>query len=350
MFDPRELEIPIVGAPLAGGPSTPELTAAVSAAGGLGFVAAGYRSAQDTRSALREVARRTDRPFGLNLFAAGGAAADDEVVERYARELAPETERYGVTLGAPRHDDDGWAEKLAVAAEERPAVVSTTFGCPSSAEVAVLHDAGIAIWVTVTTPAEAAEAASAEADALVAQGAEAGGHRGSFDDGATGEIGLLALLQLVRAITTLPLIASGGIATGAGIAAALAAGASAVQLGSAFLLATEAGTSDAHRQALAAGGSTALTRAFTGRTARGLRNRFMDDHGDAAPSAYPEIHHLTAPLRAEARRRGDAGALNLWAGQASSLARAAPAGDIVRELADEARAALRDAQRRHAAQ
>jgi nitronate monooxygenase len=174
----------------------------------------------------------------------------------------------------------------------------------------------------------------------VVQGVEAGGHRGSFDEAAPGEVGLLALLQLVRAVSDLPLVATGGIATGRGIAAVLAAGAAAAQLGTAFMLTPEAATSPAHREALRGAGPTALTRAFTGRSARGIENRFMREHEADAPHAYPEVHHLTAPVRAAARERGDAGGFHLWAGQAHPLAADLPAGELVRRLAAEAREAL----------
>jgi len=335
VFALDQLELPIVGAPLAGGPSTVALAAAVSDAGGIGSLAAGYRSADELRTQIGELRARTARPFTVNLFAPAGAAADPAVVEGYRRALAAA----GRPLGDPRHDDDAFAAKLAVVEAERPAVVSFTFGCPEPALVARLRAAGIAVWVTVTTPAEARAAADAGADALVAQGVEAGGHRGSFDDTAPGEIGLLALLQLIG--EERPVVAAGGIMTGAGIAAVLAAGAGAAQLGSALLRTPEAGTSEPHRRVLAqADRETGLTRAFTGRTARGIENRFQRSHPDA-PSAYPEIHHVTAPLRAAARADGDAEAINLWAGQAYPLAVERPAGELVRELAADARARLR---------
>jgi nitronate monooxygenase len=230
-------------------------------------------------------------------------------------------------------------------ADERLPVVSVAFGCPSRSEVDALHSAGCALWVTVTTPAEARSAREAGADALVVQGVEAGGHRGSFDETAPGDVGLLALLQLVRAVTDLPLVATGGIATGHGIAAVLASGAAAAQLGTAFMLTPEAATSPAHRDALRERGPTALTRAFTGRSARGIENRFMREHEPDAPHGYPEVHHLTAPIRAAARERGDADGFHLWAGQAHTLAAEMPAGELVRRLADEARGALRQAAR-----
>jgi nitronate monooxygenase len=348
-FAPDQLEAPIVQAPLAGGPSTPALAAAVAEAGGLGFLAAGYRSADGVREDIAALRALTGQPFGVNLFAPPRppSAEGDDAVARYRESLRGEAERLGVALGEPRHDDDGWEAKLALVAAERVPVVSFTFGCPPLGVVDDLHGAGAAVWVTVTTPQEAASAARVGADALVVQGAEAGGHRGSFDDAAPGEIGLLALLQLVAATVDLPLIAAGGLATGRAIAAVLAAGASAAALGSALMLTPEAATSAPHRAALAAGADTALTRAFTGRLARGLDNRFLREHGPGAPSAYPEIHHVTAPLRAAGRERGDADVVNLWAGQTHALASAEPAADVVRRLAAEARAALAAAARRH---
>jgi nitronate monooxygenase len=246
-------------------------------------------------------------------------------------------------VGEPRHDDDGWEAKLELVARERVPVVSFTFGCPAREVVEDLHRAGAAVWVTVTKPSEAETAREAGADALIVQGVEAGGHRGSFDDDAPGEIGLLALLQLVRARVDLPLVATGGLATGPAIAAVLVAGASAAALGSAFMLTPEAGTAPAHREALRTRTDSALTRAFTGRLARGLVNRFLREHSADAPRAYPDVHHMTSPVRAAARARGDAEAINLWAGQASALAAEIPAAELVRRLAAEARNALRDA-------
>src|SRR3954469_9730617 len=331
---------------MAGGPSTPELAAAVCDAGGLGFLGAGYLTVDSVREQIGALRVLTDRPFGINLFAGPGPPGDPAAVARYAESLHPVAERYGAQVGEPRHHDDGFADKLALVIEERVPVVSFTFGCPSSDDVERLQGAGVEAWVTVTTPGEARTAAEAGADALVVQGVEAGGHRGSFDDSSPGDIGLLALLQLVGAQTDLPLVATGGIATGGGVAAVLAAGAAAAQLGSAFMLTPEAATSVAHREVLSGDDPTALTRAFTGRAARGVVNPFMREHGEAAPSAYPEVHHLTAPIRAAARERGDSEAINLWAGQAYPLAKSVPAGQLVRELGDEARAILMATARR----
>jgi nitronate monooxygenase len=336
-FDVSSLELPIVQAPMAGGPSTPALTVAVSQAGGLGFLAAGYKTADAVAQEIAEVRAATSEPFGVNIFSPGDSAAPGNMVAAYARTLAPDADRHGVSLGDPRFNDDAYAAKLQVVTQERVPVVSFTFGCPDPATVQALRAHDIAVWVTVTDPAEAAMAQDAGADALVAQGTEAGGHRGYFrDDVAHEEYGLFVLLHLLRAQTRLPLIATGGLMDGPGIAAALVAGASAVQLGSALMLTPEAGTSEPHRARLAQPGITRLTRAFSGRTARGIVNRFMDEHDAAAPAAYPEVHHLTSPLRAAARSAGDAEVINLWAGQGHASARARPAGELVRALAAEA--------------
>lgn len=320
------LDVPIVLAPLAGGPSTPELAAAVCEGGGLGFLAGGYLTATALEQRIAALRELTSRPFGVNLFVPG-SPSEPGVYADYARAM-PEG------AGEPRFEDDDWAAKLELMESAKPGVVSFTFGCPRAEVLERLGET----WVTVTSPGEAATALAAGADGLVVQGSEAGGHRGSFADGSEIPLyGLLALLQLIE--TDRPLIASGGIATGGAVAAVLCAGAAAAQVGTAFLRAPEAGTAAAHREALASTRETGLTRAFTGRLARGIRNRFMDEHPDA-PVAYPELHHLTSPLRKAAREAGDAESINLWAGEAHALAQEKPAAEILAELAAGARAAL----------
>jgi nitronate monooxygenase len=314
---------PIIQAPMAGGPSTVALARAVGVAGGLGFLAAGYLEPDALRAQIRELREATAAPFGVNVFVPGPPTADPAALAAYLETVAGH--------GEPRHDDDGWTEKLAVLLEERPAVASFAFGCPAAGDVTDLRRAGVEVWVTVTSAAEARQAEAAGARGLVVQGAEAGGHRGGFDD-TTEPVGLLALLRLVAACTQLPLVASGGVMDAAGVAAARAAGAVAVQAGTAYMLTPEAGTNPAHRERLASDAPTALTRAFSGRLARGIVNGFMTDHPDA-PRAYPEIHHATSALRARAREQGDPDGFNLWAGQAHALAREQPAADVVRTLA-----------------
>jgi nitronate monooxygenase len=338
VFDPRELRRPIVQAPMAGGISTPALAAAVSEAGGLGFLAAGYREPEAVASEVAELRGLTERPFGLNIFAAGGGPADPAAVEAYAARIGVE----GV-LGEPRHDDDRFEAKLALAADLKIPVVSFTFGLPTASQVEDLHAAGCAVWITVTTPAEAAASLAVGPDALVLQGFEAGGHRGSFDDLTPQDLGLLTLLRLVAGITDVPLIASGGLFDGAGIAAVLIAGAAAAQLGTAFMLCPEAATSPAHRLAIESETETDVTRAFTGRRARGVVNRFMRTHDEAAPSAYPEIHHLTSPMRAAAKAADDPDGFHLWAGQAHARAQALPASKLMDALAAETQSALASA-------
>src|ERR1022692_40961 len=341
-----ELAVPIVLAPLAGGPSTPQLAAAVSAAGGLGFLGAGYLTPMALADRLGQTRALTGAPFGVNLFMPGEPAAPGPVAA-YAAALADEARRAGVDLGTARFDEDDWAPKISLLISGPVPVVSFTFGSPDAGVISRLRDGGSEVWITVTTAAEARLASGAGAVVLVVQGAEAGGHRGSFrddpDEDLTDGIGLLSLLQLVHAQVAAPLVAAGGISTGAGIAAVLAAGAGAAQLGTAFLRCPEAGTADVHRQAVASPAPTAMTRAFTGRTARGIRNRFLDEHSATAPAAYPDVHHLTAPLRQAGRAAGDRDLVNLWAGQTHELGRDLPAGELVRTLVAEARAAARQA-------
>jgi nitronate monooxygenase len=329
---------------MAGGPSTPELAAAVADAGGLGFLAAGYTSADHLRAAIRATRELTSAPVGVNLFLVAETPVDAVALAAYGREVEPEANRRGVAVGEARFDDDAFAAKLEVVCAERPPVVSFTFGCPDPTVVQRLHEQGLAVWVTVTEPAEAVAAAEAGADALVAQAIEAGGHRGSFEDrDGRGELSLLPLLRLITGQVPLPLVASGGIADGVGVAAAVVAGARAAQIGTAFMLCPEAGTSPALRDALLRTTPTALTRAFTGRRARGIVNAFMRDHEPSAVSAYPHVHYQTAPLRAAARAAGDADAINLWAGEAHALAQARPAGELVRAWGAEMLAAVEQA-------
>ena len=342
-----ELDVPIVLAPMAGGPSTPQLASAVDDAGGLAFIASGYLTAEQTRSQIAKTRSHCVRRLGVNVFTPPIRPAEPASYAAYAERLTAWAEAKGLEVGEPRYSDDAFGEKIDLLAEDPVACVSFTFGCPPRAVVERLQAAGSEVWITVTSPQEAAVAVAAGADTLIVQGTEAGGHRGSFSDHEQVPVyGLLALLQLIAADHELPLVASGGIATGAALAAALAVGAAAAQIGTAFMLCPEAGTSPAHRDALQARRETVLTRAFTGRLARGIRNALVDEHDAVAPIAYPEVHYLTAPLRAAARATGDIELINLWAGQAHWLARNEPARDVVTRLMCEARAAMEAASRR----
>ncbi|ALU38836.1 hypothetical protein AS188_02710 [Kocuria flava] len=340
-FRLSDLRLPVVGAPMAGGPSTPALAAAVTGAGGLGFLAAGYRPVDRLAADVEEVRGRTDGPFGVNLFvpdpAAGHPGADlRRAVEDYRRALAPEAERLGAELPAvDPADDDAWAEKLELVERLRVPVVSFTFGLPPQEVLSRLAAAGCTTAVTVASVPEAVDSARAGADLLVVQGPEAGGHRGTHRvDAVPGEEPLPALLGAVRAAVDVPLVAAGGIASARDAAALLDAGAAAVQVGTLLLRTPEAGTSAPYREALASGrySGTAVTRAFSGRCARGLRNGFLERYTHMAPAAYPQVNQLTKPLRAAAARAGDPEAIALWAGTGSAAAREAPAAEVVREL------------------
>jgi nitronate monooxygenase len=324
-----ELETPVVQAPLAGGPSTPELAAAVSNAGGLGFIAAGYLAPDAFAEQLEQARALTHKPIGANLFVLDEQPVDQLAIQRYAHELEADARHHGVALGEPRFDDDELDAKLACVVAARVAVVSTTFSCPPDRVVGAVHGYGGEVWATVTSPAEAQRAEQAGADALVLQGSEAGGHRGSWTDDDGPDLPLLELLRSVD--SSLPLVAAGGIGDAHDALAALGLGATLVQAGTAFLLCQEAGTSGAHRDALRAPGETAMTRAFTGRRARGIVNEFMREHADA-PRAYPHVHYLTAPLRAAARAAGDAERINLWAGVRFDRAEILPAAEVVARL------------------
>ncbi|MBX7433594.1 nitronate monooxygenase [Mycobacterium sp. Y57] len=334
-FDLRDLAARILIAPMAGGPSSPELAAAGTNAGGLGFVAGGYLSAAAFAERLQAAAGLTSGPIGANLFVPHPSAATPAAVERYAASLAAEAQRYRVALGQPRFSDDEWPAKLDVVLDLRPAVVSFTFGLPGADDRRRLAAAGITTVGTVTTPAEARAAAECGLDAVVVQGPAAGGHRGGFDPTASPPAEPLAdLLAAVTATVDLPVVAAGGLMTAADVRRVRRRGAVAAQLGTAFLLADEAGSSAVHRAALVDPQfrETVVTKAFSGRYARGLRNRFIDEHDADAPLGYPEVHYLTSPLRAAAVRAGDPHGVAVWAGTGFRLAAAASAADIVANL------------------
>jgi nitronate monooxygenase len=334
-LDLRDLAVPVIVAPMAGGPSTPELAAAGTKAGGLGFVPAGYLKADVFAERLAAARGRASGPVGANLFVPQPSAATPEAIERYTAALAADAERYGAQLGDPRFDDDDWAAKFDVLLDLRPEVVSFTFGLPSADECTRLRDAGITTVATVTTLAEARMAVDRGVDAVAAQGPEAGGHRGTYDPTASpSDVPLNELLAAVSAGVDVPVVAAGGLMTADDIQRVLRAGAVAAQLGTAFLLADEAGSSPVHRAALTDGEftETAVTKSFSGRYARGLRNRFIDEHEAEAPFGYPEVHYLTSPLRAASVRAGDPHAVNVWAGTGFREAHAASVAEIMRTL------------------
>lgn len=342
-------QVPVIGAPMAGGASSPELVAAVGDAGGLGFLAAGYRTPREVAEQMAATRALTDAPFGVNVFVPSLSPADADrhglesesrqrdrlAVAAYRRLLEPEAARLGVTLpDEDWGDTDHYDDKLALLeSSDDVAVVSFAFGCPGRDVVDRLHEAGRSVAVTVTDPGEAQAAADAGADALVVQGFDAGGHRSTHR--VTDTPNLLDHLALLPLLTHhgVPLVAAGGITTAGDTRRALAAGAVAVQVGTAFLLTPEAGTSAAHRMGLTnPHWGSVVTRAFSGRPARGLRNGFVDRLDAYAPAVFPVVDQLTKPLRAAAAREGDLDGVSLWAGSGWRAATEEPAADVVRRL------------------
>lgn len=334
-FDLRNLAVPVIVAPMAGGPSTPELAAAGTDAGGLGFVAAGYLSADVLAERVNLARKLTTGPLGVNLFVPQPSAATAEAIAMYAAALASDAERYAAELGDPVFTDDDWAAKLEVLLDLRPEVASFTFGLPSPEECERLRGAGITTVGTVTSIDEADAAVGCGVDAIAVQGPAAGGHRGTFDPVAEPNPQPLSeLLAAVVARADVPVIAAGGLVTAEDVNRMLEAGAVAVQLGTAFLLADESGSSPVHRKALRDPQftETVVTKSFSGRYARGLRNRFVDDHETQAPFGYPEVHYLTGPLRAASVRSGDPHATNIWAGTGFRSIRTGSVADIFGHL------------------
>jgi nitronate monooxygenase len=308
------IRLPIVAAPMAGGPSTPQLAAAVSAAGGLGSVAGAMLGPDELRAAIGQTRALTDRPFAVNLFAPQPSPSTDRVPQW--------AQLTGVPVPPPRPVPD-FADQLAVLVEERVPVFSFTFGIPPLAGLD-----GVVTIGTATTVAEAVALERAGVAAVVAQGFEAGGHRGSFLRPVEQSlVGTLTLVPQVVDAVSVPVLASGGIMDGRGIAAALSLGAAGVQLGTAFLGTDEAGTTPAHRQALAA--ETTITRVLTGRHARAVRTPLVDrlEAAEIAPPDYPLPRYLLPEPP-------------MLVGQGGPLARSLPAGQLVDTLAAETTAAL----------
>lgn len=342
----KKLKIPhpIIQAPLAGGGDTSDLVAAVSNAGGLGFIGAAYLSPQQIAEAGQAVQAKTSRPFGINLFAPTPTPGPNVSLEEALQRLVP----YYSELGLPAPTDPGkaafgFAEQLAAALETRASVFSFTFGILPADAIAAVKAKGMFVMGTATTVTEAVELEKAGVDAVVTQGSEGGGHRGTFSgDFSAGMVGTMALVPQVVDAVRVPVIASGGIMDGRGIAAALALGAAAVQLGTAFLTCKESGIPEAYKQAITSAreDQTRITRAFSGRPARGIVNRFMNEMESSEETAqkipaFPVQNALTRPLRTAAGKQGRAEFLSLWAGQGLRLARRQSATELIARLVQE---------------
>ncbi|WGM39226.1 Nitronate monooxygenase [Caulobacter sp. NIBR1757] len=329
------LAIPIIQAPMLGA-SGPAMALAVTQAGGMGSLAAGALAPEEIAQQIAALKAATDRPFGVNLLITRPATPDPAMVSEALERLAPWYDRLGIGLPESPNDyapdfDAQFAALLAAA----PPLASFTFDVLTRDQVVALQAAGTLVVGTATTVAEAHAWAAIGVDAICAQGSEAGGHRGEFlRPGPESLIGTMALVATIRPVVAAPVIAAGGIMDGRGVAAALSLGAAAAQMGTAFLLAEEATISEPWRRRIETvpDDATAVTRAFTGRNARGIENEFMQTFRavEGEVPAYPVQNRLTRELRVVAGRLGDSETLSLWAGQGVSLTRKGRAADLVR--------------------
>lgn len=345
LADRLGLTLPIIQAPMAG-TSTPAMAAAVSNAGGLGSMGLGAVDAHAARSMIEATRGTTNRAFNVNLFCHRPAVRDAAREAGWIDRLRPHFAAYDAEPPATLAeiyrsfvDDDAM---LAMLLDTRPAIVSFHFGLPGADRIAALRDAGIILFASATSLAEGRAIAAAGIDAVVAQGYEAGGHRGIFDpDGPDERLGTMALTRLLVRSLDRPVIAAGGIIDGAGIAAALTLGAEAAQLGTAFVGCPESAADQGYRAALATAERTVMTRAISGRPARSIVNRFTAiDPDPAEVASYPVAYDAGKALNAAAKAKGEAGYGAQWAGQAAPLARSMPAAELVALLAEEMRTAL----------
>jgi nitronate monooxygenase len=337
LLDELGTSVPIVAAPMAGGPTTPALVIAAAAAGSAGFLAAGYKTPDAFAAQIAEV-RAASVPFGVNLFSPNPVPVDPAEFRSYAERLQADGDSYNIDLAhqAPIDDDDFWHEKVALLLDDPVPVVSFTFGLPPASDLRALRERGMLLVQTVTSAAEARAATEAGVDALAVQASAAGGHSGTFTpQDIPPPTPLTEIVARVRAVTSLPLLAAGGLATSPDISAVLQAGASAAAVGTVLLGSGESGASAPYKRVLASPGErqTLVTRAFSGRPARGLRNGFIDRYDAFAPQGYPAINTLTTPLRRAAAAAGDAETINLWAGTGFRHVRAEPAATILAGLA-----------------
>lgn len=331
---------PVLAAPMAGGPSTPSMIVAAARAGSLGFLAGGYKTPDQLEEQIKE-ARVATPTFGVNVFAPNPVPVDPDAYRTYAAHVQGEADRYGLTLvgTSPTEDDDDWRAKIDLLLADPVAAVSFTFGIPEPSVIGALRRAGTLVMQTVTSKEEAQLAAGADVDMLIVQGHEAGAHSGTFTPHSLPEqIPLPALVQQIRHVADVPLVAAGGLARSVDVAAVLRAGAGAVMVGTVLLRTDESGASTPYKRALAEHDDleTIVTRAFTGRPARALPNVFTRRFDAIAPSGYPAIHHLTIPLRRAAAGAGDPERINLWAGTGYRLAREESTTESLLRLAEHA--------------
>lgn len=341
------IQWPIIQAPMAGGATTPALVAAVSEAGGLGTLGAGYMSPEQIREAIHEIRERTDKPFGVNLFIPEAFDEKQPIAANVAAALNEVRRELDISENPPIASfAKSFAEQLAVVLEEAPAVFSFTFGLLDPHSLQALKQKGVTVIGTATTVREAVALEACGVDMIVAQGSEAGGHRGSFlPDAPSNLIGTMALVPQIVDRVSIPVIAAGGIMDGRGIAAAFALGAQAAQLGTAFLTCAESGAHPLHKQAIreTSDENIVLTRAFSGKWARGIQNAFMQKMAalEHELPTYPVQNALTKDIRAASGKKQQSAYMSMWAGQAAPLGRELGAGELVLQLVEEAQRVCR---------
>ena len=332
------LSIPLIAAPMSGGPTTPAMVSAATRAGGLGFLAAGYKTVDAIDAEIKKV-RAEGIPFGVNVFAPNPLPVDPDRYRGYAAIIQREADQFGLTLPAePVEDNDRFDEKVALLLDDPVPIVSFTFGIPPRNVIAELRRANSVVVQTVTTADEAALAHDAGVDMLAVQATVAGGHSGTLSpQRPPAEVPIADLVAQIGARVPLPVLAAGGLATPAAVATVISAGAAAAVVGTVLLRADESGASATHQAALTdpTRTETVLTHAFTGRPARGLRNAFIDAHEAQAPFGYPALHHLTSPLRKAAAAASKPEYVHLWAGTGYRNATAEPTEQILRRLASD---------------
>jgi NAD(P)H-dependent flavin oxidoreductase YrpB (nitropropane dioxygenase family) len=337
-LDGLGVTLPVLAAPMAGGPTTPRLVMEAARAGGLGFLAGGYKTPEALVAEIKQARHVGGRelPFGVNLFAPGAVPVDTGAYRTYRKAIQQVADRYEIDLTTipPNEDDDHWHAKIELLLAQPVPLVSFTFAVPDAAVITALQRAGTVVAQTVTTVDEARLASHHGVDLLIVQGIAAGGHSATLTPShAPTEATLTSTVRHVANAVDLPIIAAGGIATASDVARAIRAGAEAVMVGTALLLSPESGASAPHRQALREHRDTVVTRAFTGRPARALRNEFITHYSRLAPAGYPALHHLTIPIRKAGVAAGDPEVVNLWAGTGYHHASTQPAGDILVGLA-----------------
>lgn len=342
-----KIKYPLFQAPMAGGPTTPDLIAAVSNAGGLGNLGGGYLTPEQLRDTIKAIRERTNRPFGVNLFVPEQPEESEEAIMQMTDHLNQYRRELGIAQSPPLGKfAEHFEQQVQVLLEEKIPLFSFTFGIPSDDVIQAMQQHGIFVTGTATTVEEAIQLEKAGVDAVVAQGSEAGGHRGTFLKGASeSQIGTMALVPQIADHVSIPVIASGGIMDGRGLVASLALGAEAVQMGTAFLACPESGAHETYKQKILSENedATEVTLAYSGKAARGIRTAFMNDMDGYTGTipGYPIQNAMTRDIRQAAAKVNDAAYMSLWAGQGLRLASSQPAAAIVQQTMDQARSIIK---------